>query len=83
MSPAKQTSSLVGKIVVGVCIAFIITVTIGLGFSNAQASANLERKVMYNEATQRETAAEIRGDLKVLNECVSRVEKKLDKWMEK
>ena len=83
MSPAKQTSSLVGKIVIGVCISFIIAVTIGIGFTNAQANADLERKVLYNEATQRETAAEIRGDLKVLKECVDRVEKKLDRWMEK
>ena len=61
----------------------IVVVLLGLGSFNTQANSSLKDRVHENEAARREIDAEIKGDLKALKEGHMRVEKKIDRLLEK
>jgi len=72
-----------GKYVIPAFISLVLLITVFLGLHNVSATSILKERVHENEAVQRETTAEIRGDIKVLMERSQRVEKKIDKLLEK
>lgn len=71
------------KVMLSLCGVFIVAVTIGLGTHNTIAHNTLRDDVYENEIRQREAGAEMRGDIKMLVEGNKRMEKKIDRLLEK
>lgn len=76
-APKKPNGSML-KIAIPIFVALL-----GLGTYNTSAHSSLNDRVYENDAKRREDSAEMRGDMKVLIERSERMEKKVDRLLEK
>jgi len=76
-APKKSNGTII-KIAIVVAVALLGFIT-----TNTVAHSNLNDRVHDNEAVRRETDAEIKGALKALRERSERIEKKIDRLLEK